>query len=318
MVEHEKRMPPFTDDCSDIIWPNLQNGEKPLIFVTHDESIFHVFDGQGKQWLLTGEQPLRKKGAGLALHVNDFLADICGRLTLADSDAATNDECAKEACEIMKHGKNYDGWWTTKDLAKQVVEKAVPIFERHFSNAQALFAFDSATSHAAFAADALQAKQMNLGCSSKQPQMRPTTYGNRIVQEMCFPLAHSPLLYGEPKGLKIVLEEHGLWQPGLRLECKDKKNNPCKDGRAYCVRNVMANQPDFKAQHCLLEELLAKHGHLSIFYPKFHCELNYIENFWAIVKRHTRDNCDYTFPRLCNAVSCALADVLVVEIRRYA
>jgi hypothetical protein len=48
MAKHEKRMPTFTDDCSDVIWPNLQNGEKPLIFVTHDESIFHAFDGQGK------------------------------------------------------------------------------------------------------------------------------------------------------------------------------------------------------------------------------------------------------------------------------
>jgi hypothetical protein len=57
------------------------------------------------------------------------------------------------------------------------------------------------------------------------------------------------------------------------------KNNSCKDGKAYCVRNVMANQPDFKAQRCQLEELLAEHGHLSIFYPKFHCELNYIKKF---------------------------------------
>jgi hypothetical protein len=66
MAKHEKQMPMFTDDYSDVIWPNLQNGEKPLIFVTHDESIFHVFDGQGRQWLPVAEQPLRKKGAGLA------------------------------------------------------------------------------------------------------------------------------------------------------------------------------------------------------------------------------------------------------------
>jgi hypothetical protein len=179
MVEHKKQMPTFIDDYSDVIWPNLQDGEKLLIFVTHDESIFHVFDGQGSQWLPVKEQPLRKKGAGLALHVNDFLANVCGRLTLADDDAATNDECAKEAYE--KPGKNYDGWWTTEDFAKQVVEKAIPIFERRFPNAQALFAFDNATSHAAFIADALRAKQMNLGHSDKQPQMWPTTYGNMIV-----------------------------------------------------------------------------------------------------------------------------------------
>ncbi len=216
---------------------------------------------------------MRKKKAGLALHVSDFLVDVYGHLTLADGDAATNDECVKEAYEIMKLGKNYDGWWTIKDLTKQVFKKAIPIFERHFPNAQTFFTFDNATSHIAFTADTLRAKQMNLGRSGKQPQMRPTTYGNGIVQEMCFPPAHPPLLYGEPEGLKIVLEERGLWQPGLRLECKDQKNNPCKDGKAYCARNVMANQPDFKAQCCMLEELLAKHGHLSIFYPKFHCEL---------------------------------------------
>jgi hypothetical protein len=110
---------------------------------------------------------LRKKGAGLALHVSDFLADVCGCLTLANSDVTTNDECVKEACEIMKAGKNYDGWWTTKDLAKKVVEKAVPIFEHRFLNVQTLFAFDNATSHAACAANALRAKQMNLGCGSK-------------------------------------------------------------------------------------------------------------------------------------------------------
>jgi hypothetical protein len=248
-----------------------------LIFVTHDESIFHAFDGQGRQWLLAGEQPLHKKGASLALHVSDFLTDVCKHLTLADGDVATNDECVKEACEIMKPSKNYDGWWTTDDLAKQVVEKALPIFECCFPNAQALFAFDNATSHVAFTTDTLRAKQMNLGRDGKQPQMWPTTYGNGIVQKMCFPPAHPPLLYGEPKGL-IILEECDFWQPGLRLECKDQKNNSCKDGKACYVCNVMASQPDFKAQHCLLEQMLTKCGHLSIFYPKFHYELNYIEN----------------------------------------
>jgi hypothetical protein len=55
MVKHEKRMPTFTNDCLDVIWPNLQNGEKSLIFLTHDESIFHTFDGQGRQWLPAGK-----------------------------------------------------------------------------------------------------------------------------------------------------------------------------------------------------------------------------------------------------------------------
>jgi hypothetical protein len=68
----------------------------------------------------------------------------------------------------------------------------------------------------------------------------------------------------------------------------------------------------------MLEELLAERGHLSIFYPKFHYELNYIENFWVVMKQRMRDNCDYIFLGLCNAVSRALANVPVVEIRWYA
>ncbi len=103
------------------------------------------------------------------MHVNDFFTDVYGRLTFADGDATMNDKCAKEACEIMKLGKNYNGWWTIEDLAKQVVEKAVPIFKRRFPNVQALFAFDNATSHAMFTANTLWAKQMNLGRSGKQP-----------------------------------------------------------------------------------------------------------------------------------------------------
>ncbi len=80
----------------------------------------------------------------------------------------------------------------------------------------------------------------------------------------------------------------------------------------------MASQPNFKAQRCLLEELLAERDHLSIFYIKFHYELNYIKNFWVVVKRHTWDNYNYTFPGFCSTIPRALANVPVVEIRRYA
>jgi len=42
--------------------PNLKDGEKKLILVTHDECCFHAYDGMKQIWLAEGEQLLRKKG----------------------------------------------------------------------------------------------------------------------------------------------------------------------------------------------------------------------------------------------------------------
>ena len=70
---------------------------------------------------------------------------------------------SQEACIITHPGKNYDGWWTTEDLHEQVQDAAIPIFDAQFPNVKALFAFDNATSHAAFAEDALVSQRMNFG-----------------------------------------------------------------------------------------------------------------------------------------------------------
>jgi hypothetical protein len=46
----------------------------------------------------------------------------------------------------------------------------------------------------------------------------------------------------------------------------------------------MASQRDFQEQKGRLEEELQAAGQLVIFYPKFHCELNFIERFWCAAK----------------------------------
>ncbi|CAG8668554.1 3373_t:CDS:2, partial [Ambispora gerdemannii] len=43
--------------------------------------------------------------------------------------------------------------------------------------------------------------------------MRSTIFGNGISQNMVFPLDYPDVsLRGEPKGLRIVLSERGLWR----------------------------------------------------------------------------------------------------------
>lgn len=65
--EYQKRMPFYEEEDMVQKEPNLKDGEKKLILVTHDECCFHAYDGMKQIWLAEGEQLLRKKGEGKAL-----------------------------------------------------------------------------------------------------------------------------------------------------------------------------------------------------------------------------------------------------------
>ncbi|RGB26216.1 hypothetical protein C1646_631478 [Rhizophagus diaphanus] len=112
----------------------LNVNEKRHILITHDKSTFYANDRKKTFWGPVGHQPLQKKGAGLSLHISDFLTEV--------------DRC-------LKTEENEDGWWKTDDLIKQITEKAIPIFEELHPGDVDVFAFDNATSHAAYAEDAL-------------------------------------------------------------------------------------------------------------------------------------------------------------------
>jgi len=80
------------------------------------------------------------------------------------------------------------------------------------------------------------------------------------------------------KGIKLILEERGLWKNGLKRICSKCKAHSSTKDDCYTIR-ILSLQPDFVTQKLLIQEIIESQGHKVIFYSKFHCELNFIEQF---------------------------------------
>ena len=83
--------------------------------------------------------------------------------------------------------------------------------------------------------------------------------------------------------MEQIIKERNLWPvTGLNAQCNSFK---CEPGHTDCCRRrLLFTQPDFIAQKSHLKEYVISRGHLCNFYPKFHCELNFIEMYWGAVK----------------------------------
>jgi hypothetical protein len=89
-------------------------------------------------------------------------------------------------------------------------------------------------------------------------------------------------------------------------------------GKGCCALRILEAEDDFRNEVSLLETVIRAAGHEVIFYPKFHCELNYIEYYWAALKRYTRENCRYSFLELEATVLEGMNFVGLKTIRRFA
>ena len=115
--------------------------------------------------------------------------------------------------------------------------------------------------------------------------MHCSTLPDGQMQEFYFSEDH-PSMPGWFKGMEQIIRERGLWPEvgSLATQCPDFK---CLPGHVdCCCWRILYDQPDFKAQKSQLEELIKSRHHLCDFYPKYHCELNFIEQFWGPAKYH--------------------------------
>jgi hypothetical protein len=201
----------------------------------------------------------------------------------------------------------------------QLKEKIIPAFERiHGPGYQALIIVDNSQGHSAYSEDALRTKSMNLNPGKKQAKLRDGWFikdGRRHVQPMVFPANHAAHS-NQAKGMKQVLFERGLWRSGLKKECP--KPDKCSvDATDCCATRILDLQPDFMETKSLVQEVIEDAGHLCIFLPKYHCELNCIEYFWGAVKKYLRTRCDYTFDTLKTNLPLALKSVEVDLMRKW-
>ena len=51
-----------------------------------------------------------------------------------------------------------------------------------------------------------------------------------------------------------------------------------------CMYHVLALQEDFQSERPLIQTIIEKAGHVCLFLPRFHCELNAIEMLWGYAK----------------------------------
>ena len=307
-----------------------------LILVTHNESTFHANDKRKSQWTHKSDAPMPvRKDEGASLMASDFLTSEWGHLKSEDGTEyvhipfilkqSVDNQSEREARILFKAGKNRDGYFDCDDLLKQV-DKAIDIFEGRTNGfAQGLFIFDNAPGHQKRLVDGLSARKMpkfpheTWTHHKDGPKMRPTTLPDGQIQDFYFPDDH-PDYPGYFKGMQVIIEERGLWpQDGQTLlaQCEGFK---CEPGHTdCCCRRLLFTQPDFVNQKNRLQEFVASRGHICDFYPKYHCELNFIEQYWGAAKLYYQNvPLTSTIAEMEHKVIKSLNSVPLEQIRRYA
>ena len=322
MAQYERRMDAYSGkEMETVIEPVLLEGEKKVVLITHDECTFYANDGKRVVWMEGGKKKMRPKSVGSSLMISGFTCQCHG--------FCSDDTLGLKSWQLFLAGKNREGWFTNDDLIEQT-KKLFPLFEKLHPNCDLLFGFDNSMSHHKRADDGLNVpNELPLKDGGKNaPMMRATSFvdAKGIIQQQCMQTDE-----GEPKGMISILRERGLWDGfPMVAQCVWCKNGVAHaerpgagepstgeltdrqrklwDPNRCCARRCLSQQPDFLAQREWLREVIEDAGHEIIYYPKYHCELNYIEMVWCYLKRHLRDTCTYSFPDLKEKVPRLLDD----------
>ena len=246
----------------------------------------------------------------------------------------SDEELGLQSFLLFLAGTNREGWFTNDDLVKQSRDLS-PLFVKLHPECEILVAFDNSMNHHKRCPDGLDADLLPLKDGGKNaPLMHDTWYidenGVRVVQLMQNEI-------GQQKGQKSILKERGKWRENMNRSCvactAKHPHGPEREnfyihtylpghwiyGTQCCSTYCLSQEPDFLAQREWLREVLEDLGHSVIYYPKYHCELNYIEMIWAYLKAYLRRHCSYNFDDLRKSIPITLlTKIPLAFIRRAA
>jgi hypothetical protein len=292
-------------NCTTELLPAPITGRQ-VVFWFHDESTFYAHDRRKVRWIHSSETAKpHAKGEGHSLMVADFVSADYGWLNSPDG--------TESARVLFRAGKNREGYFYNQDILEQA-EKAFQIVCKWYPDEDHVFVYDNATTHSKRAADAVSATKMTKGPSANfgpttsllGPDRKPV-YGpdgkvvkikikmangklpNGSEQSFYFPDNHETYP-GYFKGMVNILAECGIDCSGKRTQCGSSLSHCPPGAQDCCCRQILYRQPDFSEAESLLETLARSYQVETLFLPKFHCELNPIEQCWGFSKRRYRLN----------------------------
>ena len=86
---------------------------------------------------------------------------------------------------------------------------------------------------------------------------------------------------------------------GLVLKCPTTQDRLDYDPKSGCCsRRVLEEERGSRGQEGLLQGEVEALSHCVLFYPRSHCELNFIERYWCLERWFARGNCGYDLEAL--------------------
>ncbi|KIM73867.1 hypothetical protein PILCRDRAFT_99232 [Piloderma croceum F 1598] len=278
-----------------------------VVIWNHDESTYYANNRRKIQWVHKTENAVPyAKGEGASMMITDMVSPDYGWLQSPDG---------KEKVHVVfKAGKNQQGYFMNGDILKQA-SSTMDILECHYPDEDHIMVIDNASTHLKRVDDALSATHMpkfspklgkewdgtdwgegwqpknwgvevNVVGEDRKQVYQPNGMALKQKVKMCngtFANGSPQSLY-YPDGHDLVGQEQG-YVGALKIRAECPKFH-CKKGAIQCCcQRMLYNEPDFVTVELLLEIACKAWGFHAIFFPKFHCKLNFIEQCWGYSKR---------------------------------